>query len=80
MRFYIVIFITLMEIHCWYLGALEQLGGIHLHGAPSLLGIGSFDGDLWFRGVSLLGWMIMLVGLVVFSHVLALLITPWFHI
>jgi hypothetical protein len=24
--------------------------------------------------------MIMLVGLVVFSHVLALLITPWFHI
>jgi hypothetical protein len=53
---------------------------MHLHGAPSLLGIGSFDGDLWFRGVSLLGWMIMLAGLVVFSHVLALLITPWFHI
>jgi hypothetical protein len=81
MRFHIVIFITLMEICSWYLGALDQLGGIHLHGAPSLHCIGSFDGGLWFGGVSLLlGWMIVLAGLVVFSHVLALLITPWLHI
>jgi hypothetical protein len=27
------------RISCWYLGALDRLGGIYLHGALSLLGI-----------------------------------------
>jgi hypothetical protein len=53
-----VIFITLMEIAFHSLELLDQFGGIHLHGAPSLHGIISFDGDLWL-GEShflLVGW------------------------
>jgi hypothetical protein len=51
-------------ICCWYLGALDRLGGIHLHGAPSLHGIGSFD-DLWLgeSHFSLAGWLCLLVWL-----------------
>jgi hypothetical protein len=44
-----VIFMTLMEICSWFIGALDQLGGIHLHGTSSLHHIGSFDGDLWLE-------------------------------
>jgi hypothetical protein len=43
----IVIFITLMKIFSSSLELLDQLGGIHLHGAPFLHGLGSFDGDIW---------------------------------
>jgi hypothetical protein len=76
-----VIFITLMKICSWYLVSLDGLGGTHLHGALSLYGIRSFDGGLCLEGVSLLlGWMIVLASLVVFSHVFSLLSTPWLHI
>jgi hypothetical protein len=36
MRFHLVIFITLMEICCWYSWSIGPTWGIHLHGAPSL--------------------------------------------
>jgi hypothetical protein len=42
-----VIFITLMEIFAGILDIWDRLGGIHLHGAPSLRGIISFDDGLW---------------------------------
>jgi hypothetical protein len=58
-----VIFITLTEICSWYRGALDLLKGIHLHGAPSLCGIISFDGGLWLGDsyFSLVGLLCLLV-------------------
>lgn len=43
--------------------ALDWLGGIHLHGAPSLHGIGLFDEGFWLREsqFSLGGWLCLLV-------------------
>ena len=47
MRFHFVIFITLVGFAAGYLRALDRLGVIHLHGAPSLHAIGSFDEGIW---------------------------------
>jgi hypothetical protein len=58
-------------ICCWYLRALDKLGGLSLHRTLSLPSIRLLDGDIWFGGVSfILGWMIMLASLVVFSPML----------
>jgi hypothetical protein len=42
-----VIFITLMEICCWFLGAIGPTWGIHLYKTPYFHDIIPFDGDLW---------------------------------
>jgi hypothetical protein len=53
-----VIFITLMEFAAGTFGAFGWTWGIHLHGASSLLGIGLFDGDIWWRRFTSLWWMV----------------------
>jgi hypothetical protein len=68
-----VIFITFDGVCWWFLGAFDGLGG----DTPSLSFFSSWHWRSLVEELHFSSFGIMLAGLVVFSHVLALLITPW---